>query len=313
MSRYFAFTLNNYTETNEQTLQDFAKNSRVMHLLYGKETAPTTGIPHLQGCFCLHKKTKLVTIKNFIGIRELHIEPCKKVYEANLKYCKKSGQVWQWPLEFIKEETPDNKQTYAKAIELAKQGRFDEIAADKLIKYDYKFKKIYAENLANSVETLYFQNKYGDFFKDFNILIYGPTGTGKSFRIEQIVYILNEFWKIYCNNTNKEYHPLRNYKKNRNKWWDDYMGEEICIIEELEPTWCQMAASNLKTWFDQYSFPGEIKGSSISKIRPPFWILTSNYSLEQLFTNKEGKLLEDYKPLKRRLYVVKTNNIYDDI
>ncbi|ORX66090.1 hypothetical protein BCR32DRAFT_286358 [Anaeromyces robustus] len=313
MSRYFAFTLNSYSEDDELALQTFAKNPRVMHLLYGKEVAPTTGTNHLQGCFCLVKKTKLLTIKNFIGLRQLHIEPCKKVYEANLKYCQKSGLVWQWPLEFIREEKNDNKQTYAQAIELAKQGRFNEIAADKLLKYDNKFKKIYAETVAN-VETLYFNNKFGDFFKDFNIFIYGPTGTGKSFRIDQIIYILNEFWKIYCKNTHKEYHPFRSYKKNRNKWWDDYMGEEICIIEELEPNWCQMAASNLKTWFDQYSFPGEIKGSSISKIRPLFWILTSNYSLEQLFTNKDGKLIEeDYKPLKRRLYIVKTNNIHDDI
>jgi len=90
------------------------------------------------------------------------------------------------------------------------------------------------------------------------------------------------------------------------------MGEEIVIIEELEPNWCQMAASILKTWFDQYTFSGE--GSNIAKIRPLFWILTSNYSLEKLFTDKDGKLIEeDYKAIKRRLFTIQINSIYDEI
>jgi len=213
MSRYYAFTLNNYTSEMEEKLQSFAKSDRVMHLLYGYEKAPSTGTHHLQGCFCLEKKAKLLTMKNYIGIKEITLEPCKKVYEANLNYCKKSGDIWQWPSEFIREEKPNEKQTYAQAIELAKLGKFDEISADKLLKYDNKFKKIFVENLANAIENLYLNNEKGDFFKDFNILMYGPTGTGKSFRIDEIIFVLNEFRKIYCKNTNREYRPLRSYKK----------------------------------------------------------------------------------------------------
>lgn len=312
MSRYFAFTLDNYSQEQELQLQTFAKQERVMHLLYGYEEAPTTGTPHLQGCFCLKRKAKPTTIKNVIGIKELHLEICKKVYEANLNYCKKSGKIWQWPEEFIRENKNEEKQTYAMAIELAKQGRFNEISAEKLLKYDNKFKKIYVENL--EYENMYFTNENGDFFKDFNLFMYGPTGTGKSFRIEEIIFILNEFWKIFCKTRKREFKPLRRYNKSRNKWWDDYMGEEIVVIEELEPIWCQLAASNLKSWLDQYVFSGEIKGSNISKIRPLFWILTSNYSLRELFTNKDGKLIEqDFKPLQRRLYSIQINSIIDDI
>ncbi|ORY54770.1 hypothetical protein LY90DRAFT_507378 [Neocallimastix californiae] len=159
-SRYFAFTLSNYSDEQERIIQNYAmENSNVMHLFYGHEKAPTTGTPHLQGCLCLRKKCRPTTIKNLLNIEELHIEPCKKVYEANLNYC--------------------------------------------------------------------------DFFKEFNLFIHGKTGTEKSFRIYEIVYVLNEFWKLYCKLRDREHKSLRVYKKSRNKWWDDYMGQEIVVIEEL--------------------------------------------------------------------------------
>jgi len=58
----------------------------------------------------------------------------KKIYEANLSYCKKSGNIWQWPSEFIRENAKEEKQTYAQAVKLAKQGKFEEINAKKLWK-----------------------------------------------------------------------------------------------------------------------------------------------------------------------------------
>ncbi|OUM61271.1 hypothetical protein PIROE2DRAFT_12765 [Piromyces sp. E2] len=48
MSRYFAFTIDNYNQEQELKLQTFAKKERVMHLLYGYEETPTTGTLHLQ-------------------------------------------------------------------------------------------------------------------------------------------------------------------------------------------------------------------------------------------------------------------------
>jgi len=91
-SRYFAFTLEKYTENQVYIIKDFAKNNdNVMHLIFGYEIALTTGNP--QGCFCVKRKSKPLSFKNRIGIKELHIEGCKKVYEANINYCKKSGNI----------------------------------------------------------------------------------------------------------------------------------------------------------------------------------------------------------------------------
>jgi hypothetical protein len=121
-SRYFAFTLSNYSDEQERIIQNYAmENSNVMHLFYGHEKAPTTGTPHLQGCLCLRKKCRPTTIKNLLNIEELHIEPCKKVYEANLNYCKKCGDIWQFLSEFIRENLRNDKQNLSSSCGISKE------------------------------------------------------------------------------------------------------------------------------------------------------------------------------------------------
>lgn len=311
LTKYFAFTLNNYDNEQIDIIQSFAKSNYCNHLIYGIETAPTTGTKHLQGCFCTKTKSRPLTIKNKIGLNEIHIEPCRKVYEANLSYCKKSGEIWQWPSDFIRTKKQD-RQTYREAIELAKQGKFEEIEAEKLIKFENKFKKIFAET--KSCQCMYLNNRLGNFFPEFFIFMHGPTGTGKSFRVEDIVFTLEKWWLNYCNLRNINHKKLGLYRKKCSKWWDGYLGEDIILIEELQPNWCLIAGSQLKVWLDQYVFSGEIKGGFIENLRPKFFILTSNYTLKQLFTKDDGKVIEeDYQPIKRRVHSITINNKNDNI
>ncbi len=53
-SRRYIFTLNNYTEEDVKILME--EKVFFSYLLFGKEIAPTTGTPHLQGYFELPKK-----------------------------------------------------------------------------------------------------------------------------------------------------------------------------------------------------------------------------------------------------------------
>lgn len=100
-TRYFAFTINNYSEEEENLIQKFAKSEYCLHLCYGREIAPTTGTKHLQGCFATKIKSRGSTVKKRIGLVNIHIEPCNKVYQANLNYCKKSKDTWEYPEKFI--------------------------------------------------------------------------------------------------------------------------------------------------------------------------------------------------------------------
>lgn len=63
------------------------------------------------------------------------------------------------------------------------------------------------------------------------------------------------------------------------------------------------SAHYYKQWIDEYPFNPEIKGATLNYIRPKFFIITSNYSLEQCFTDPSTNNIkyEDYDPLNRRL------------
>jgi len=91
--RKFVFTINNYTEEDERRLQ--ASCSLFKYLVYGRETAPSTGTRHLQGYGNLKKPTRFNAIKDIIG-PEAHIEKAKGNDQQNKEYCEKDGSHWHY-------------------------------------------------------------------------------------------------------------------------------------------------------------------------------------------------------------------------
>lgn len=89
--RHYAFTLNNYTDEHLKNLAEHWKE-RCAYMIFGKEVAPTTGTPHLQGYVQLLKQARLKTIntwwKNKIG-KAPHIEPAMGTPDQNENYCGK--------------------------------------------------------------------------------------------------------------------------------------------------------------------------------------------------------------------------------
>lgn len=331
-SRFFAFTLNNPTGSQEEKIQDFAKSCKdLYHLIYSKEKGTQEETPHFQGALAFKpdKRKRCLQVKTLIGIDSLHIEPCKKHYTANVNYCKKPKNkeeetfkfVWQWPENFFNLPKSGNasiskpkKQTKNEVFELAKAGKFEEIEGCHWLTYEKQIKKIYADNVP--VQKMFFDQGPGrNYFKTFNCLLFGPTGTGKSFRLDLIVEAINNWWFSWCTLKNINYKELTVYHKQQNKWWDGYLDEKIVIIEELEPSWVQMAQSKIKTWIDSNPFPCETKGGSISKIRPWFFLMTSNYDLEDLcgFGKDDYNPKVLFEPLQRRINCIKVNNFTQSI
>ncbi|EMD42418.1 replication-associated protein, putative [Entamoeba histolytica KU27] len=105
-----------------------------------------------------------------------------------------------------------------------------------------------------------------------NAWIYGPSATGKSRLVRE--YAKSRGYRIY--------------EKLSNKWWDNYDGEEIVLIEDLDPQVCKLLVHHIKLLADRYPFRAEIKGGSV-RLEPRFqFIVTSNYSLAECFEGPDG-------------------------
>lgn len=90
------------------------------------------------------------------------------------------------------------------------------------------------------------------------------------------------------------------YLKMANKWWVGYQYEEAVIMDEVELNSSDWLGHYLKIWADRYSFIAETKGGGL-KIRPKHFVITSNYSIEEVF----GKDRELCRAIKRRFKVTK--------
>lgn len=249
-SKNFCFTINNYDQQTFEHLEDLVDEEcqHVEYIIAGREVAPTTGTPHLQG-FIRFKKNK--TLLSAIGtIENAHVEICRGGAKKAIAYCKKEDKN---PFEVgtpPKTQGQGQKDRWKKARDNAKRGNFEEIDDELYLKYINNMKAIHAEaqEMPEKLDHL------------THLWIYGKTGTGKS-------HVVHETY------------PER-YIKNLNKWWDGYTGQDVVHIDEIDPTHTNMVA-HLKKWADLYPFNAEIKGSS-KMIRPKKIIVTSNYSIDEM-------------------------------
>lgn len=89
-SQRWSFTLNNPEPSDLAQVQSLADQSVI--LCYGKEKAPTTGTPHLQGYVEFDKRKELSFLKK--RLFRAHFEPSRLSFQWNIEYCSKDGDFW---------------------------------------------------------------------------------------------------------------------------------------------------------------------------------------------------------------------------
>lgn len=246
--RNFVFTLNNYTHEQEESIKNLC-NNKVTFVAYSHEIAPTTGTPHLQGY--LHHNEKI----NFSNIRKWypwHIEIMRGSLHDNEVYCSKQDTLLKFGTEPVSAKAAA-KLGAKERWDLAKAGRHEELDPEHIKIYEYIFAK-YGKK-PESRPTL------------DNIFISGPSGCGKS------------KWA-------HETFP-GHYKKSWNQWWDGYMGEDVIILDDMSPRHTEFLQDRLKNWLDHYPFKADVKGGMML-IRPKTIIITSQYSLSELFPEEKS-------------------------
>lgn len=260
-SKRWCYTLNNYTQ---QEYDQLHIQTCVYHVI-GKEKG-ASGTPHLQGFIIFKTMQRLSAVKKING--RAHWEPARGTSDQAADYCQKDGdyvEVGTRPQPPAKAGGDAEKERWKRARDASADGRFDEIPDDIYIKYYRTLKEIAKDNM----------KKPDDSSDVTGVWIYGAPGVGKSH------YARLEFPDAYL--------------KMQNKWWDGYQQEKYVILDDFDS---RELGHHLKIWADRYSFLAETKGGAMH-IRPEKFVITSNYSIEQLW--EDPVLVE---ALKRRFKVI---------
>lgn len=229
----------------ETTLQNTAR-----YYFFGKEIAPTTGRPHLQG----H-----VVFKNprcFRGIvKEFQRGICwnmrRGTLEENDIYCSKDGDVTEW----------GNKPTQGK--------RTDIISIRKILDDTPRISSII--DSCSNVQQIRFAELYlkyhepGRSWKPIVYWFFGDSGAGKT------RHAVESMPQAYISSKNL-------------KWWDGYDGHEDVIIDDFRKDFCTF--HELLRILDRYAYRVETKGGSRQLLAKRI-IITSNLCPLRVYDTRE--------------------------
>jgi len=271
--RAWCFTVNNYTEADEQVIQTTVKNL-ARYIVYGYEVGQECGTPHLQGYVYFENARQRKSVARMFP--RAWLSPANGSAEQSRVYCTKEQnggfEFGEPPMDrdmARKRGGEGNKTRYATAIAHAESGNLDKIKEE-----DPQLFTLHGVRLASLYAPITVPLD-GELLHEWWV---GPSGSGKS----------RLLWELYPNH----------FAKALNKWWDRYRHEDIVAIEEWAPK-NDCTASSLKKWADRYPFPGEIKGGVMQRLRPKKIIVLSNYTPQQCFLNSE-----DLEPILRRFTVI---------
>lgn len=92
-SMNWAFTWNNYTEENVKAIEEkwMIDMPDMRCVIFGREIAPSTGTPHLQGLFVFKKLKSFKQVKEMMP-KGINFSQMRKALEANIRYCEKDGK-----------------------------------------------------------------------------------------------------------------------------------------------------------------------------------------------------------------------------
>lgn len=284
-SRDYVFTTNNYTQDHIDALAAID----CQYVCYGKEVAPSTGTPHLQG-YIRFKSQKTISAAQKLMIGSW-LEPKLGTCAQAIHYCKILN----------KEQKGQPDAQLKPACDIYERGEPPKDPRDQGRVEINRWKRINEKAFEGDEEWL-MENEPSVYFRSLatfrshkkpktnvlshsdedtpNLWLYGPTRTGKSRYAREVAPVF--------------------YYKEQNKWWCGYTGQDVVLIEEASPKTMEHLASRLKVWSDRYPFPGEIKGGRIEGIRPDKIIVTSNYTIQECFPSPE-----DHLPMMERFKVVK--------
>lgn len=309
--RGWCFTINNPTPIDQDMIEKLGLADKTVWLIYGVEKG-ASGTLHMQGYVYRKNAVTLGSLKSVHS--GAHWEPAKGNFKQQRAYCSKGNQskeewdmlgvggpnygvdadVHEWGcqprdpheqrIEASAKGGEANKRKYEDTFSKAKEGKFEDISKDHLIKHYNTIKSISKD----------FGPRKSNIADVCGILLYGRPGTGKS--------------RFARQKFGEEKDLL--FIKEANKWWDGYNGQPYVLIEDPSPFVPNIAsfAHFLKIWTDMYAFPAQFKGGYINA-RPKVIIVSSNYTIDELFASIKDSVLR--WALSRRFKVINFDILFN--
>lgn len=256
--RYWCWTINNPTETEEQHLATVhLLNQQVQYIVYQREIGQS-GTSHLQGYVEFTTRVTKRQAKNIISTR-CHIERREGTAVQARDYCIKEDGRQEGPWEYGEfsgtgQPTVRGERTDLSTIrERIKNGASEQQIADEFFaswcRYNIAFRRY---------RLLCFDHRN---WKSRTIILVGPPGTGKS------RWCLDNYPKAYW--------------KQRSNWWDGYESHETVIMDDF---YGWIPYDTLLRICDRYPLMVETKGAQTTFLAKTV-ILTSNNTPAQWYKN----------------------------
>lgn len=255
-AKHWCLTVNNYGDADICQFKNIEESAA--YYIYGKEVGDS-GTRHLQ-CYIVFK-----TAKSYAACRKIwptgyftHKYP-KSTPQQAADYCRKDGDVVEFGELPEAQQTAGGRKTsenWALIKTLAQEGKLEQIPP-----------KVFVGCFSNLVKIQNaFQGPVSNLKKPCGLWIYGKAGAGKSFKAR------TDYPEAYI--------------KMMNKWWDNYAGEEVVILEDFDLSYSTSMHYFLKIWADAYAFRGEMKGTS-RMMRPKKFVITSQYTPAQIWNGPD--------------------------
>lgn len=277
----FVFTLNNYTDEEVEDL----KSLNVKYIMFGRETCPTTNVPHLQGFVILGRQMGFGAIKKLPGLERAHIEPMRGTPQQSVAYCSKEDKN---PYSCGIAPAPGKRTDLAHTIELINEGAtLGEICQSR----DLTAQSC-AVKYSRGLMFLHSMQKMPKREPPVVIWIAGPTGIGKTRAAEE-----------YCHSVCEDYWM----SNGELRWFDGYMGQAAVLFDDYRTSHTKFAM--LLRLLDRYKMMVEIKGGYV-QWHPNHIIVTAPKTPREMWNLRTE---EDIAQLERRVTHVLECNSYEQI
>lgn len=254
-SKYWVFTLNNYTDETVRALDAFC-TSNCSYATYGYEIGDLE-TPHIQGYLELSARTRFGTLKRSltaIGLGRIHVERRAGTAQQASDYCHKEDLLPPFFFGQMSVSRAGNRSDLEALREDLKNAPLRQIAEEHFSSF------LRYQRGINAFRTLFAPTRMWE--TEVQVL-WGATGTGKTRRVYDTCG-----QDLYT-------HP-------GGPWFDGYDGQSEVLFDEFSGSY--FALPYLLKLLDRYPLQVPIKGGFVSFVPRRIWI-TSNYAPEDWYSS----------------------------